>query len=232
MYRIGTIESTQRVPPAMPKNVRPRHRSTSRDADIVRLLDILIAIAALIFFAPLMVVVALVVRLQDGGPIAFGHRRIGVNGRTFRCLKFRSMVVDAETKLQNLLAQNADARQEWEADNKLRCDPRITPLGQLLRRTSLDELPQFVNVLRGEMSIVGPRPIITAEIVRYGRSFRHYASVRPGITGLWQVSGRNNVSYRRRVALDRLYAQRRSIGLYIYILAKTLPAVLTREGSY
>jgi Undecaprenyl-phosphate galactose phosphotransferase WbaP len=229
MYRIGTIEGAARVQrslPSAPRSVR------TPSFEAARAFDILIAVAALIFFAPLMLVVALAIKLQDGGPVTFGHRRIGRDGRGFRCLKFRSMVVDAEARLQALLARDPAARHEWEQDQKLRCDPRITPLGALLRRTSLDELPQFINVLRGEMSIVGPRPIITAEIARYGHSFRHYAAVRPGVTGLWQVSGRNNVTYRRRVAMDRLYAQRRSLGLYLYILVRTLPAVLTREGSY
>jgi lipopolysaccharide/colanic/teichoic acid biosynthesis glycosyltransferase len=179
-----------------------------------------------------MILTALVIKLQDGGPILFGHTRLGYGGRSFKCLKFRSMVVDAEERLQRLLEHDPIARKEWAADQKLRVDPRITPFGVLLRKSSIDELPQLLNVLRGDMSIVGPRPIVQAEISRYGRFYRHYCAVRPGITGLWQVSGRNDVTYRQRVALDSLYARRRSLGLNVWILFKTVPAVLLRKGSY
>jgi lipopolysaccharide/colanic/teichoic acid biosynthesis glycosyltransferase len=207
-------------------------RQTDERLDVTRAIDISIALAALIFVAPLMVVVAVLIKLQDGGPIFFAHPRIGMGGRNFPCLKFRSMVVDSEARLKQHLANNPAAREEWELDHKLRNDPRITPLGSFLRKSSIDELPQLLNVLRGEMSLVGPRPIVQAEIARYGRSFRHYTAVRPGITGLWQVSGRNDVAYNRRVALDRAYAVGRSPGLYLVIIVKTVPAVLTRSGSY
>jgi lipopolysaccharide/colanic/teichoic acid biosynthesis glycosyltransferase len=198
----------------------------------VRVLDIVVSLAALIFFAPLLVFVSIAVYVTDPGPIFFAHRRIGRDGRAFACLKFRSMVVDAERRLAEVLSQNPQARLEWEQDHKLRKDPRITPIGAFLRRSSLDELPQLVNVLRGEMSVVGPRPIVEAEIIRYGRQFRMYCRVRPGITGLWQVSGRNNISYRRRVACDVLYARSKSFALDVAILARTLPAVLLAKGSY
>lgn len=227
MYRTGTIEGAPGAPRSLPK--RPL---TPARLDPARAADVLIALVALWFFAPLMLLLALAIKVQDGGPVTFGHSRVGRDGRTFTCFKFRSMVVDAETRLQNLLAADAMARAEWEVDQKLRRDPRVTRLGEMLRKSSLDELPQLFNVLRGEMSIVGPRPIVAAEIVRYGRAFRYYKAVRPGITGLWQASGRNNVSYRRRVAMDVLFAKRRSFGLYVYILAKTVPAVLLRDGSY
>jgi len=199
---------------------------------IGRALDILIASAVLLLTLPLFTVLALAIRLHDGGPAFFGHKRLGLNGKTFRCLKFRSMVVDAEDRLQALLASNPAAACEWARDQKLRKDPRITPLGAFLRKSSLDELPQLLNVLRGEMSIVGPRPIVESEIVRYGRSYRHYCRVRPGITGLWQVTGRNNVSYQRRVALDRLYVQSKSLPTDVKIILKTIPAVLVRDGSF
>lgn len=199
---------------------------------VSRVADIVIGGAALVFFSPLMLLVMIAVKLQDRGPIFFGHRRIGYDGQRFACLKFRSMVVDSEERLRALLARDPVARREWEADHKLRNDPRITWLGAFLRKSSLDELPQLLNVLRGEMSLVGPRPIVDAEIVRYGRSFRRYCSVRPGITGLWQVSGRNDVSYNRRVAMDVLYARRQSFFLYMYILIKTVPSVIFRVGSY
>jgi lipopolysaccharide/colanic/teichoic acid biosynthesis glycosyltransferase len=197
-----------------------------------RVLDILISLAALIFLAPLMIVVAVAIKIQDGGPIFFGHARIGYRGESFRCWKFRSMVVDAEQRLAALLARDAEARREWAADHKLRRDPRITLLGRFLRVSSIDELPQLFNVLKGEMSLVGPRPIVTAEVARYGRWFSRYCAVRPGITGLWQVSGRNDVSYRQRVAMDVLFARRWSFGSYVAILVATVPAVLARRGSY
>lgn len=197
-----------------------------------RVMDVLIALAVVLFTLPLLVLIAVTIKLHDGGPALFGHTRIGRGGRNFRCLKFRSMVVDAEVRLQALLAADPSARREWEADQKLRDDPRVTPLGAFLRKTSLDELPQVFNVLRGEMSIVGPRPIVQSEVCRYGRAFKHYCSVPPGITGLWQVSGRNDVSYRRRVALDRVYAKSKCLRTDLMIIAKTVPAVLLRSGSY
>lgn len=197
-----------------------------------RALDLVIAFLALIFVAPLMFAVAIGIKMQDGGPVFFGHQRIGQGGRSFKCWKFRSMVVDAEARLAALLARDPGARAEWSADHKLRNDPRVTTFGHLLRISSLDELPQLLNVLTGEMSLVGPRPIVKAEVVRYGRRFAAYTIVRPGITGLWQVSGRNDVSYRTRVAMDVLFARRWSVALYLGILIKTIPAVLRRSGSY
>jgi len=200
--------------------------------DVCRALDIVLSLALLLFFLPTLAMLALAVKLQDGGPILFGHARIGRGGRTFRCWKFRSMVVDAEARLNALLASDPVARAEWDATHKLRRDPRVTPIGRLIRVTSLDELPQLLNVLAGDMSLVGPRPIVLAEVPRYGRWFRYYVAVRPGITGLWQVRGRNDVSYRRRVALDVLYARTRSVGRYLAILAATVPAVILRRGVY
>jgi len=202
------------------------------DRALTAAMNFVVAFAALVFLLPVMLLVALAIYGQDGGPILFAHRRIGLNGRHFNCLKFRSMAVDAEQRLATLLATDPVARAEWEKDHKLRQDARVTRLGAFLRKTSLDELPQLLNVLRGDMSLVGPRPIVEAEIVKYGRRFRNYCAVKPGITGLWQVSGRNDTSYRTRVVLDSVYARRRSFGLDAYILACTVPAVLTRRGSY
>jgi lipopolysaccharide/colanic/teichoic acid biosynthesis glycosyltransferase len=179
-----------------------------------------------------MIAVTIAIKVQDGGPVLFGHHRIGFQGRTFRCWKFRSMVVDAEERLASLLARDSEARSEWEADHKLRQDPRVTWLGRFIRASSIDELPQLFNVLAGEMSLVGPRPIVTAEVGRYGRWFQWYCSVRPGITGLWQVSGRNDINYRKRVAMDVYYAKRRSSALYLRLIIATIPAVLSRHGSY
>jgi lipopolysaccharide/colanic/teichoic acid biosynthesis glycosyltransferase len=195
-------------------------------------MNVALAVVALIFLAPVMVAVALAVFLQDGGPVVFAHRRIGRGGRYFYCLKFRSMAIDAEQRLAGLLATDPVARAEWERDHKLRNDPRVTRLGAFLRKTSLDELPQLFNVLRGEMSLVGPRPIVDAEIPKYGRRFVSYCAVKPGITGLWQVSGRNDTSYRSRVAMDCLYAKQRNVLMDGFIIAATVPAVLMRRGSY
>jgi lipopolysaccharide/colanic/teichoic acid biosynthesis glycosyltransferase len=186
----------------------------------------------LIALAPLLIMIAVAIHLHDGGPVLFAQTRIGRGGRTFKCLKFRTMAVDAEERLKAYLACDPRARAEWKLDHKLRHDPRITPIGAFLRKSSLDEIPQLFNVLRGEMNLVGPRPIVHDEIVRYGPRFKHYCRVKPGITGLWQVSGRNDVSYRRRVAMDTLYAQHRSIPGDLRILALTAPAVLMKRGSY
>jgi lipopolysaccharide/colanic/teichoic acid biosynthesis glycosyltransferase len=202
------------------------------DARLTRAMDVTIALVALAFFLPLMLIIASLVYCTDRGPIFFAHRRIGKGGRHFRCLKFRSMAIDAEERLAELLSNNAGARAEWACDHKLKKDPRITAVGAFMRKSSLDELPQIFNVLRGEMSLVGPRPIVDAEALRYGRYFQHYCSVRPGITGLWQVSGRNNVSYRRRVAFDVAYSRSRSALFDVKILAMTVPSVVLARGSY
>lgn len=208
-------------------------RSRGRfDAIAGRLLDIVCALALLLFLAPLMLLVAVAVLVSDPGPVLFGHERLGKNGRLFRCWKFRSMVVDAEVRLAALLERDAAARLEWQHGHKLRNDPRITRIGAFLRKSSLDELPQLFNVLAGNMSLVGPRPIVFAEVGRYGRYFVNYCSVRPGITGLWQVSGRNDVSYRRRVAIDVAYTRAKSLKLDCMILAVTVPRILMARGSY
>jgi exopolysaccharide production protein ExoY len=198
---------------------------------MMRALDVVIAAAALIFFLPLMTLVGLMLAMQ-GGPIFFAHQRLGLNGRRFYCLKFRSMVVNAEERLAHLLSEDPKARREWCESHKLRDDPRITAFGRFLRRSSLDELPQLINVLKGEMSIVGPRPIVEAEVPRYGHRIASYYAVKPGITGLWQVSGRNEVNYRTRVAMDCFYARAITPGLYLWLVLATIPAVLMRRGSY
>lgn len=211
-----------------------RGRSASaRDVNLRgRVLDLLVSPLLLLFVAPMLIAIGTAIYMQDRGPILFSHNRIGRNGRMFRCLKFRTMVVDADARLAALLATDPRARAEWEQDRKLRSDPRVTRLGAFLRRSSLDELPQLLNVLLGHMSLVGPRPIVEAEIERYGSRFPHYCAVRPGITGLWQISGRNDVCYRRRVAMDVLYARSKSLWIDIWILLRTIPAVLLKRGSY
>lgn len=232
MFDALTIEQQGEVKraPRAPSHRRPAPPSLSDRA--CRALDITVAVLLIIFTAPLLLSVFTAVKLSDGGPALFRHQRIGRGGRHFKCLKFRSMVLDADERLARLLASDPAARHEWAKDHKLRHDPRVTAVGDFLRRSSLDELPQLFNVLRGEMSIVGPRPIVAAEASRYGRRFSAYCTVRPGITGLWQVSGRNNVCYRRRVAMDSVYARRKSLALDVQILIMTVPAVLFARGSY
>jgi len=210
----------------------PRDSRTSIHSVACRVFDILIALGVLLFTLPLLIGVAIAVKLSDHGPVLFGHHRIGAGGRIFRCWKFRSMVVDADARLAALLQADPAAEREWARDHKLRRDPRITRLGEFLRRSSLDELPQLFNVLAGEMSIVGPRPIVAAEAPKYGARLQSYYRVRPGITGLWQVSGRNDTSYRRRVALDAVYARNKTLALDVKILLLTIPAVLLAKGSY
>ena len=197
---------------------------------IKMLFDQFMALLLLLVLSPLFLALAFLVR-ADGGPVLFGHRRVGENGRHFSCLKFRSMVLNADSVLQQVLSSDPEARAEWEATHKLHNDPRITPIGRVLRKTSLDELPQLLNVLRGEMSLVGPRPIIDAEIPRYGRNISYYFEAKPGITGLWQVSGRSNTTYEHRVHLDVWYVRNWSLWHDIAILLKTLPAVLKKEGA-
>ena len=195
-------------------------------------LEMVLAALALALLAPMLLAVALWIWCDDRGSPFFGQRRIGLGGRAFRCWKFRSMRTDAEARLAEHLESSAAAREEWSRNHKLRDDPRITPFGSFLRRSSIDELPQLFNVVCGEMSLVGPRPIVPAEVKRYGRYFRNYCSVRPGMTGLWQVSGRSNTSYRRRVALDVTYARHRSPSLDGFVLMMTVPAVLRSHGAH
>jgi lipopolysaccharide/colanic/teichoic acid biosynthesis glycosyltransferase len=197
-----------------------------------RAMDIAIAGIGLLLLAPVFLVLALLVR-ADGGPAFYVHPRVGRGGRIFGCIKFRSMVVDSEARLEALLASDPAARAEWEQTRKLRNDPRITRIGRFLRATSLDELPQLINVLRGEMSLVGPRPVTPAELDRYyGAAAAHYLSVRPGITGPWQVSGRSETSYDQRVALDVAYVTQPSLLTDLRILLRTPLAVLSRRGAH
>jgi Undecaprenyl-phosphate galactose phosphotransferase WbaP len=184
----------------------------------------------LVVLAPVLVGVSLIISL-DGGPALFTHRRIGTGGRRFQCLKFRSMVTNADAVLRDLLSNDPAAAAEWAATQKLQNDPRITRVGRVLRKTSLDELPQLINVLRGEMSLVGPRPIVETEIQRYGEQISYYMDTRPGMTGLWQVSGRSETSYDERVKLDVRYVREWSLLRDIVILVKTISVVLRRRGA-
>ena len=190
-----------------------------------------IALLMLVAASPVLLAITLLVWQAGGAPVFFGHYRVGRDGRLFRCLKFRTMRVDAEQALARLLATDAAARAEWLRDQKLANDPRITPIGRILRKTSLDELPQLINVARGDMCFVGPRPVTPAELMRYGAVRWHYVSVTPGITGLWQVSGRNRTTYEQRVALDKHYVETRNLWGDIVILARTVRVVLTGHGA-
>jgi lipopolysaccharide/colanic/teichoic acid biosynthesis glycosyltransferase len=196
-----------------------------------RTLDITATLILLIVLLPVLVLLSVVVAIDSGGSPIFAHNRVGRGGRSFKCYKFRSMCANAEAKLVTLLQQDPVLRREWAQHHKLANDPRITPLGHFLRKTSLDELPQLFNVLAGEMSLVGPRPVVYAEIARYGRFKSSYLSMRPGITGLWQVTCRSESTYRRRVAIDRIYAKKKSLVLDCAILLATVPAVLSRKGA-
>ncbi|QKV20541.1 sugar transferase [Oricola thermophila] len=195
-----------------------------------RVLDIVIATVALLSALPLMLVVGLVLKLS-GGPVFFVHERVGFRGRTFGCLKFRSMVQNPDRALQDYLAANPEARTEWEETRKLRKDPRITFFGHVLRRSSIDELPQLINILRGDMSCVGPRPVTREELDLYGDKAPLYLQTRPGLTGLWQTSGRNRLSYDQRVALDSTYVREWSLLLDFIILFRTIHAVIRADET-
>jgi Undecaprenyl-phosphate galactose phosphotransferase WbaP len=197
-----------------------------------RFLDLILSFAALVCLAPLFLLIAALIKLESSGPALYRQSRIGLRNGQFYVWKFRSMAIDAEETLDDYLAANPAMRAEWERDHKLKNDPRITPMGRFLRKTSLDELPQLVNVLRGEMSLVGPRPIVHSEIEKYGESFGLYTQVIPGLTGLWQVSGRNQTTYRERVELDNYYVRNWSPWMDIYLLARTVKVVVTGYGAY
>lgn len=199
---------------------------------IKRLFDILLIVGSCWISIPTMIITAGVVWLNDPGPIFFSHIRIGRNGKTFKCYKFRTMVVNANTKLREYLATNPEAKKEWENSYKLKDDPRITKVGHFLRKSSLDELPQLFNVLKGEMSLVGPRPIIRTEIRKYGDYIQDFYLVRPGITGVWQVSGRSDTTYDERVRMDSWYVHNWSVWIDIVYLVKTILVVIKRKGAY
>jgi lipopolysaccharide/colanic/teichoic acid biosynthesis glycosyltransferase len=199
---------------------------------VKRIVDVAAASLLLLLTLPLAAVIALAIILETPGPVFFRHTRIGKGGRPFRLLKFRSMVPDGDAVLARHLEAHPDQRSEWLARHKLKRDPRVTRVGRLLRRFSLDELPQLINVLRGEMSMVGPRPIVEQEIPKYGDVFPLYISVQPGLTGLWQVSNRSLTSYRRRTELDGEYIRNRTLAMDLLIMLKTVRVVLFGTGAY
>jgi len=197
-----------------------------------RSFDMTAAACALILFSPLFLMIMALVKLTDKGPAFYGHSRIGHNGRIFKCLKFRTMATDGDELLRNYLRYNPHAAEEWRLTRKLKDDPRVTSVGKVLRKLSLDELPQLLNIVRGEMSVVGPRPVVDEELKVYDAFAVYYLRTRPGLTGLWQISGRNDVGYRRRVAMDSLMARRMSPRLYARVLVGTARSVLTGRGAY
>jgi exopolysaccharide production protein ExoY len=202
------------------------------DRVMKRLFDAGVAALGLLLLCPLFILVALAIWSVDGGSPVYRHRRLGRGGRSFDCLKFRSMRTDGDAVLARHLAGNPAALAEWTRTRKLKDDPRITAIGHMLRKSSLDELPQLWNILRGDMSLVGPRPIVEAEVEKYGEAAAAYFAVRPGLTGAWQVSGRSDTTYAERVRLDRHYVESRSFAGDIMIIVRTIPAVLLVKGSY
>ncbi|MBV9565487.1 MAG: sugar transferase [Bradyrhizobium sp.] len=197
-----------------------------------RIVDIVLALSGIILLAPLLIICYVTTILTSPGPAIFRHRRVGFNGRHFDCFKFRTMVIDAPERLRRLLESDPGAAAEWAATRKLRHDPRVTMIGAILRKSSLDELPQLFNVLKGDMSIVGPRPVTDEELERYTTSIGAYLVCRPGITGLWQVSGRSSTTYDKRVACDAFYARNWSMALDTKIMIVTLPSLLVSDSAF
>lgn len=195
------------------------------------ILDKVFSVLAFLSLLPLMAIIALLVKITSRGPVLYGHMRIGHGGKKFRCWKFRTMYADADSRLERILSSNPAAASEWNSNFKLKDDPRVTPFGKFLRKTSLDEIPQFFNVFAGTMALVGPRPIVAGEVPYYGEAFRVFTSVKPGITGLWQVSGRSDTGYVRRVALDMEYVMNWSPWLDVWILMRTVVTVIALRGA-
>ena len=197
-----------------------------------RALDIFIVCIGGLILLPFLLLIALIVKVSSPGPALYGHRRMGLGGKQFKALKFRTMVVDADKKLKELLDSDPELRKEWESNFKLKNDPRVTKIGKFLRRTSFDEFPQLINILKGEMSLVGPRPIIEAEMEKYGENYERIFSVKPGLTGLWQISGRSNTDYLERIAYDTYYLQSWSVWLDLWILYRTPGQIIKGRGAY
>jgi exopolysaccharide production protein ExoY len=197
-----------------------------------RVIDIILAVSGIVLLAPLLVICFVLTVLTSPGPALFRHSRVGFKGKHFDCLKFRTMVMDAPERLRQLLESDPVAAAEWTANRKLRYDPRVTAIGAILRASSLDELPQLFNVLKGDMSIVGPRPVTEEELIRYSDAVDAYLACRPGITGLWQVSGRSTTTYNKRIACDAFYARNWSMTLDAKILIVTIPALMVSDSAY
>ena len=198
-----------------------------------RVFDLCFSFLVFVMGFPVFFLIAIAIRLTSSGKIIYSHERIGRGGKSFRCFKFRTMYKDADLRLNRVLAKNPALRQEWEKQRKLKKDPRVTPIGHFLRRTSLDELPQFWNVLRGDLSVVGPRPVVRSELeTYYGIKAKRILSIRPGLTGLWQVSGRNDTTYLTRILLDEMYIEKQTFLLDLRLVLKTIPTMLFSKGAY
>lgn len=232
VLRMSRFPDTQKLPTSFSLPMRTRRidgKATQQAAK--RVFDVTAGLILLFLLAPLFLVLSALIKAADGGPAFFRQKRMGKGGRPFECWKFRTMACDADAALQRLISSDPAAAREWAECQKLSHDPRITPIGAFLRKSSLDELPQLFNIIAGEMSFVGPRPIVMAERERYGDAFAHCFSVPPGLTGLWQVSGRSDCSYETRVSLDSQYASEWHVLLDAKILIRTVPAVLMQRGS-
>ena len=209
------------------------HNLTKNLALIIkRFMDLFLLLISSPITLPLVAIVSILIKVSNPGPIFYGHTRIGKNGRIFKCWKFRSMVVDADKQLEKILAENPQMRAEWEKDRKFTDDPRVTKIGKILRKTSIDEIPQFFNVLLGEMSFIGPRPVTKPELNKYGSKADFILSVQPGLSGMWQISGRSDTGYEERITLDSYYIQNWSVWLDIWIIIKTVYVVLKGKGAY
>jgi Undecaprenyl-phosphate galactose phosphotransferase WbaP len=206
--------------------------SKIQNSALKRALDFVMAALAVVFLSPLLILIYALLKIFDPGPALFTQLRVGKDGKTFTVYKVRTMRTDAQVRLDQLLANDPNAAAEWSGYQKLRNDPRVTRLGSFLRRSSLDELPQLLNIVRGEMSLIGPRPVTSAEVHRYGIDYPYYVAVRPGVLGLWQVSGRNRLTYQERIALDVRYVRTWTIWTDISILVRAIPVVLLGKGAY
>lgn len=229
------MESTEKAHPI--SLLGTRNESTVWKSELYanyfkRVLDIVISILLIPMVLPILTVMYFLIKIDSKGPVIFKSERVGKDGKKFHIYKARTMVPNAEEKLAKLLETHPELKREWEVDHKLKNDPRVTRVGKVIRALSLDELPQLWNVIKGEMSFVGPRPIVEAEVPKYGKHFRIYKSVKPGITGLWQINGRNDISYEARVNFDRNYVEKMSFTQDILIMGKTIPVALSKKGAY
>ncbi|AFZ45507.1 Undecaprenyl-phosphate galactose phosphotransferase [Halothece sp. PCC 7418] len=220
------------VDPFVSKNKYKTIALVAKDGEVFkRLFDILFSLAVLVLCSPLYLLLAILIKLSSPGPVFYIQERIGKNYRAFRCIKFRTMVNNADAMMDRLMLEYPELREEYEENFKLKDDPRVTPVGKFLRYTSLDELPQFWNVLRGDMSVVGPRPLVPEELYKYGRHIDKILTIRPGITGLWQVSGRNDIPYERRVNMDVYYVNFRNWLLDFWVIIKTIGVILFPQDN-
>jgi len=216
-----------------PLSFSEKLRCNIKHLPVKRVFDITFSLMVMLLGLPIFAFIALAIKLTSRGKVIYFHERVGRGGKTFPCYKFRTMHEDADERLEEMLKNDQDLRSEWETTHKLKNDPRITPIGNFLRKASLDELPQFWNVLRGDLSVVGPRPVVQQEIIEhFGSKAIKILSVRPGLTGIWQVSGRSNTTYTQRIQLDERYVDNHSLALDIKLIMKTIPCMMNANGAY